>query len=122
MNALMSSTAKASSSLMYLFGSFKPSERKILLDSAIHEKMRFISALDDFLDRWARADWLEEYNVERVGRWMAENCAPELVSSAKNAAKSKLAANAPISGSVSSVYTSTYRAFISGVEKQFECK
>lgn len=66
----------AAKALSYAFGPFRPSDRKLLLDSlaAQNGPEIFMSSLEIFLEGWAKADWLEAYNVERVGIWIAENC------------------------------------------------
>jgi len=98
--------------LMYLFGSFKPSERAALLSAATDNRHAFMRALDVFLSKWAEASWLEEYNVERVGEWTAAKCPPEIVETAIKSAESKLAlANAE---DAASVYVRTYKAFLTG--------
>ena len=101
---------------MYMFGSLRPSERKILRDAASADHGAFVLALQDFLAGWAKADWLEEYNVERVGKWIARECGREVLRAAEDLARRQLAqnANAGVSGSI---YADTYLAFLRGIEK-----
>ena len=72
-------------SLMYLFGSFRPSERTVLLAAANDpgRERAFMAALSDFLGRWAEADWLEVYNVERVGAWIAAQAPRPVIDAAR---------------------------------------
>lgn len=101
-------------SAMYLFGSFRASERKKLLVVAQQDKTLFLAALDDFLHRWATADWLEEYNVERVGAWIAKHCVQDVRAAVQHHINQKSAAN---SSDVvnTSVRARTYLAFQKGL-------
>lgn len=103
---------------MYLFGSFRSSERKKLLKLSSEKQDVFLSALADFLDRWATADWLEEYNVERVGRWIAKTCPKELSLEVKRSAEQKKPANSVEPGSIP---IRTYQAFLRGLEAPQGC-
>ncbi|MBZ9870165.1 hypothetical protein LB542_04715 [Mesorhizobium sp. BR1-1-9] len=105
---------KGHTRLMYLFGSFKPSERAILLDSANTNAKPFIEALDLFLTKWAAAPWVEEYNVERVGEWIAAKCPPSIRRSAKQVAERGLDR---AEGNEASIRTKTYRAFLDGMKR-----
>jgi hypothetical protein len=101
-------------SAMYLFGSFRSSERKKLLAVSKDNKPLFISALEDFLNRWATADWLEEYNVERVGSWIAKNCDQGIQDAAMQRVNGRTSANPSVKAS-ESVHERTYKAFESGL-------
>jgi DNA-binding winged helix-turn-helix (wHTH) protein len=67
-----------SKTLSLEFSSFRPFDRKRLL--AISKgalgggPQLFIDALEVYLESWANSDWVEEYEIERVGIWIAENC------------------------------------------------
>lgn len=99
---------------MYLFGSFRASERKKLLLIAQQDKALFITALDDFLHRWATADWLEEYNVERVGAWIAKHCAADLQAAVHRHVAQKAPAN-KTNVSPTSIRSKTYQSFQKGL-------
>lgn len=99
---------------MYLFGSFRASERKKLLLVAQQDKELFIAALDDFLHRWATADWLEEYNVERVGAWIAKHCSADVLAAVHQHVSRKAPAN-ETNVSRTSVRARTYQAFQKGL-------
>lgn len=101
------------SRLMYLFGTFKPSERVTLLDAARGDMPAFIDALDDFLEIWADASWLEEYNVERVGEWIIAKCPADVRDRARELAQTKLRDSR--AADEDSVFTRTYRAFLKGM-------
>ncbi|ESZ01155.1 MULTISPECIES: hypothetical protein [unclassified Mesorhizobium] len=98
--------------LMYLFGSFKPSERETLLDSATRDAPAFVKALELFLQKWADASWLEEYNVERVGEWVSDKCPPSVRKAARELALVKLC------GAPSENHTNTYQVFLGGIESR----
>ena len=101
-------------SAMYLFGSFRASERKKLLAVSKGNKPLFIDALEDFLNRWAKADWLEEYNVERVGTWIAKSCDKSIQDAAMQRISGRTSANSGAEES-KSVHDRTYKAFKSGL-------
>lgn len=100
---------------MFLFGSFRPSERKELLKQSKLDPQVFQGALREYLDVWARADWLEEYNVERVGRWVGKNCSSELVSKIKKMAEQSKVANGSADKSINE---RTYEAFLEGLSDE----
>lgn len=104
---------------MYLFGSFRSSERKTLLAVSKENKALFINALEGFLSRWAAADWLEEYNVERVGTWIAKNCDESIQKAAMSQANGRALANAMGPESANSVHERTYRAFKAGLTSTY---
>jgi hypothetical protein len=104
-----------SSRLSFLFGSFKPSEREALLVAANTAPSQFVDALARFLAGWAKSDWLEEYNVERVGEWIGLRCPSNVRQAAVSFAESQLASNN--TDHAKSVYVATYQALIKGVEQ-----
>lgn len=114
MNVQMSQNTSTVSE-MYLFGSFRVSERKKLLATSKENKPLFISALEEFLDRWAKADWLEEYNVERVGAWIAKNCDEGIREAAMQRANGRALANTAGAEDSTSVHERTYKAFQIGL-------
>lgn len=61
--------------LMFQIGSFKPSDRRAIRQAILAEggESMFVEALMEFLKRWEEADWLEDYNVERVAIWSSIN-------------------------------------------------
>jgi hypothetical protein len=108
-----SDASAEASGLMYLFGSFKPSERAVLLEVAIGRPDQFLSALDLFLLGWAKSTWVEEYNVERVGEWISKNCPPQLVERCRDLAISSLGSNDSLGPhQTASVHATTYRSFL----------
>lgn len=63
--------------LTYRFHDFRPSDRVVLRD-ALHctaGDSAFCDALFIYMDKWASADWLQEYDIERIAIWIA-NVAP----------------------------------------------
>jgi hypothetical protein len=113
MNTQMS--ARHMNDLAFLFGSFKPSERNLLLGAATTAPSKFVHALEAFLGEWASAGWIEEYNIERVGKWIAKNCPADMTIRAKTLAETKLVANDPADGLADSVYTLTYKSLLAGL-------
>lgn len=99
--------------LVYMFGSFLPSQRVLLLEQAKIAPDQFMAALQSFLAKWARADWLEEYNVERVGEWVAKHCPSSVRDKVEAFAKAELAAGV----SPSSIQYRTYKAVIDGLAR-----
>lgn len=99
-------------STMYLFGSFKSSERRKLLKVSQENESMFISGLEIFLDKWANADWIEEYNVERVGLWISKHCSDAVISKAKNLINIKKPSN---DLDESTIINKTYVAFEYGI-------
>lgn len=57
--------------LTYRFHQFRPSDRqdlkKVLLSS--NGQAAFVAALELYLQKWADADWLTEYDLERIAEW-----------------------------------------------------
>lgn len=68
-------TSQQAHKTMYLFGTFKRSDRIELRRLAASEGGDdvFVEALQMFLERWDRADWIEAYNIERVAKWCARH-------------------------------------------------
>lgn len=108
---LRPSVSKPSDRILPLLGSLRPSERRELLGIVQTDSELFMLAIEEFLGRWAVSTWLEEYNVERVGRWIRKNCPPELVKRSQNIADYKQAANSPSE----TIHDRTYRVFLDGL-------
>ncbi|GLS88212.1 hypothetical protein GCM10010873_31860 [Cypionkella aquatica] len=115
MNMIAPRSSRQMSSLAFLFGSFRPSEREVLLNAANSSPDKFASALEVFLDGWAGADWIEEYNIERVGKWIAKRCPYDVVQKAKLLAETKLGANGQVGSTAKTVYVLTFNALLSGL-------
>ncbi|OHV63596.1 hypothetical protein LCM4576_29685 [Mesorhizobium sp. LCM 4576] len=98
--------------LMYLFGSFRPSERAELSAAAEATPELFLNALGAFLAKWAEATWIEEYNVERVGEWIAAKCSTTIRNGALELARGELA-----KGGNEPIRVTTYRALIAGMNQ-----
>lgn len=59
----------------YRFHEFRPSDRaalKNLLTSANGSQI-FVAAVALYLRKWAEADWLTEYDLERIAEWTARH-------------------------------------------------
>lgn len=56
-------------------GAFRPSDRTALDRYLKDEKTRSetLSAIKDFILQWEKADWLEAYSIERIGKWIAKS-------------------------------------------------
>lgn len=72
---MCNSAPTSAQKLMYQIGSFKPSDRRAIRAAISSEGggNLFVEALMEFLKRWEDADWLEDYNVERVAIWSSIN-------------------------------------------------
>lgn len=57
--------------LTYKFHDFRPSDRIALKDVARAEGGEdvFLAALEIYLRKWANAEWLNEYKIERIAVW-----------------------------------------------------
>lgn len=124
MNAATHQSATPTSSLLHLFSSMRPSERKALKVYCESRPDVFLGELDKYLELWANSKWLEEYNVERVSKWVGKNCPATLTESARSIAQAKMtrrmSANDNPSGceftSHPSIYARTYQVFLTGLE------
>lgn len=63
----------APETLTYRFHKFRPSDRTELRNIAMGDGNidLFVSALKIYMSSWAKADWLAEYDVERIACWCA---------------------------------------------------
>jgi len=60
--------------LISRLGTFRPSDRSVLgrhFDDASTRKVA-VDAVKEFVQIWERADWLEAYSIERIGKWIAK--------------------------------------------------
>jgi hypothetical protein len=96
--------------LMYNFGSLRPSEREVLEMTAqdLTRRPVFLAALNLFIDEWARANWLEEYNIERVGLWIANQLSRDILIAARQSVASRMAN--------SGLPVAAYECFLSAVD------
>ena len=68
-------TTSSQEALSWRLGSFRPSDREALL-SAINDPSRrrsAMSAIQSYVIQWDESDWLEEYSIERIGKWVAKS-------------------------------------------------
>lgn len=101
----------------------RPSERKALREYGDSCPDIFLSELSAFLEVWANSKWLEEYNVERVSKWIGKHCPPKLAEAARKIALVKLAYreiandNGTSNGCETnvSIRSRTYQVFLSGL-------
>ena len=72
-------------SLALLYGDFRPSDREIVrkfmgngdADDVLVESLKL------FLTRWKKADWSNEYHIERLGKWFGRNGSPHFMATAR---------------------------------------
>jgi hypothetical protein len=59
--------------ITYRFHEFRPSDRAALKQvlNGEHGQQVFVAALGIYLRKWAEADWLTEYDLERIAQWIA---------------------------------------------------
>ena len=59
--------------ITYRFHEFRPSDRAVLKQLLTGEngEQAFVAALGIYLRKWAEADWLTEYDLERIAKWTA---------------------------------------------------
>lgn len=102
-------------SVMNLFSSFRPSDRKVLAGLAEENPKVFVNAMELYLHRWSEGDWVEDYSIERIAKWIARSCSPSLVRHLEHHANERLGANSD--GLLSTVYVKTYKAMLEGLTK-----
>ncbi|NKK60272.1 hypothetical protein GFM44_30955 [Rhizobium leguminosarum bv. viciae] len=68
--------------LISRLGTFRPSDRTVLGRHFDHAATRqvAIDAVQEFVLIWEKADWLEAYSIERIGKWIAKYQPEEIVS------------------------------------------
>jgi len=101
--------------MMYLFASIRPSERTVLQEIARDQEELFLQALELYLHGWTEGDWVEEYAIARLAKWIARDCTPSVTEKLHDLAQDKLGANSH--GSLPTNYVKTYKAVLSGIEK-----
>lgn len=86
----------SSDHLMYAFGSFRPSERGLLSGLFAQDggEDLVLDAFRKYMEVWAEADWLEEYNVQKIAIWMSVNAPETLVSKVRTLAQQNVLSNA----------------------------
>lgn len=79
--------------LTFRFHEFRPSDRRALEEVLKGEEGRaaYVDALRIYLQGWAGADWLTEYDIERIGKWTATYF-PEVSRAVEDMATSELRA------------------------------
>lgn len=77
--------------LTYRFHEFRPSDREALRAILVTEggEALFLAALQIYLRKWADADWLTEYDLERIGQWTARHF-PQVAFSVQEMADSEV--------------------------------
>lgn len=110
---MLGTSASSPHSVMHLFASFRPSEREILRTLSHANQDAFIVAMEDYLRGWANGDWVEEYNIERIAKWIARTCSQSIVDALISHSKERLGAT--LQRDTSTVHNKTYRAFLEGV-------
>jgi hypothetical protein len=76
--------------LISRLGTFRPSDRSVLdrhFDDASTREIA-VDAVKEFVSIWERADWLEAYSIERIGKWIAKYKSETIVSLFDNWCKS----------------------------------
>lgn len=105
-------TPAASVALVALFAGMRPADREKLAESAQANPQTFITGLETYLNIWAQNDWVDDYKVERTGRWVAKLCPPDMLPSIRKMIEGKAPANQTDAMSVPS---QTYAAFLAGL-------
>lgn len=109
----MVETTVTSSNITQLIASFRPSQRKMLLDFCNQNADAFVVALENYLSEWATGDWVEEYNIERLSKWIARHCPDAVTNKLIDHANERLVSLEKSR----EVYRKTYAAVIDGVNK-----
>lgn len=67
--------------LTYKFHDFRPSDRAVLkhVVSTDGGEAIFIAALEIYLKKWAVAEWLTEYEIERIAVWAGAHMPPSVL-------------------------------------------
>ena len=99
--------------LTYRFHEFRPSDRNALREvlGAAGGEGAFIDALKIYLQKWAAADWLTEYDLERIARWTARHF-PNVAGAVESMAESEL------SRAQSEQARRTYRVMLGSVRRE----
>ena len=73
--AEMPASASYQEALLWRLGTFRPSDR-MEFERAFQSRSGIEAAFEavtQFVVRWEEADWLEDYAIERIGKWLAKN-------------------------------------------------
>jgi hypothetical protein len=65
---------RSSESLSWKLAKLTPSDRRALQNALSDpaQRQNIVSAIELFVAGWENADWLEDYSIVRVGRWIAK--------------------------------------------------
>lgn len=96
-----------------MFASMRPSERTILQKLYTHDPDTFFASLDAWLKVWSQNDWVEEYKIQRTGKWMAKLFGAD---NAKKIAR-HVDALVPANAAPASIADKAFRAFKAGIER-----
>lgn len=68
--------------LISRLGTFRPSDRSVLGEHFSNSNTRSVAvdAVKEFVLIWEKADWLEAYSIERIGKWIAKYQSQEIIS------------------------------------------
>lgn len=74
-------TASLKIELMSRLGTFRPSDRTLIENAlkSVQSRQFAVDAIKDFVIGWEKADWLEAYSIERIGKWLAKYQSAEIV-------------------------------------------
>lgn len=61
--------------------SFRPSNQNAIEQAfeSVEGRTAVIEAVKLYVERWERADWVEVYTVERIGKWLGRSAPREIV-------------------------------------------
>lgn len=104
---------QASHPTMPMFNAFRASDRSKLLALSINDREQFLSGLKAYLEGWARADWLDEGAVERLGTWIGMRCGADVAAGAMNLVKDSAA-------SAEGMAAKLRRCFLDGIQASGE--
>ena len=95
----------APEALSWRLGTFRPSDRAEFQRVLLTEGGRDVAfkALEIYVSKWEQATWLEEYSLERLGKWVAAQTPAPFVAEVKRLAgkrrtKARLALRRGLSG------------------------
>ncbi len=79
MNSAMKSVTSSGSSLpetlSWRLGTFRPSDRDEFKRAfqSVEVREAAYAAVVIYVTKWEAADWVEEYSLERIGRWLSKS-------------------------------------------------
>lgn len=78
--------------LTFKFHNFRPSDRDLVRSAALGNggPQLFVAALRIYLGKWAVADWLSDYELERIAIWTALHLPRDVVDAARVLVASEL--------------------------------